>query len=776
MSGMQNVGEIAYDARIVTTDFDKDADHVEKRADDVATNVAKSGDKGFGTFAREASSGFETVASGLGRVLTASVLIGTTGAFGIGAAVKASWDQVSAVQQSTIALSAYEKNADKVSKTLSELVAYARSDLGVLFNRKDLFESAQNLKLYGDNTDDLVNHVKILSRSVGLGLATWEGLNNVIGRVGSTGKLYADDLQFLQNAGFKLDKSLSGTTQTFDSLFKLLDKGIPADAMAGQANTIVGLNVRLQTAFRGLGDAILGVNADTGKFVEDGLGFRLTMVLKQVTDLLKDPALKTAMRTFGQTLADIASAVIPALVKGFLWIVNNIDIVTSGIVALTSAFVFAKLAAIGLNLVVSVSPVMLLAEAVTVLVGVLTYLQLRFGYVTKAIEILQPSLDLISQNLSFITNGFKDVAKTAGGVNWGEKAVVGIRNGLIFLNAAIIQTGVFFKQTAVDVQALYNRFMNLTPVIIIGQYITQVFIPAIMAIGAALYQNLLPALGQLWTAFTRLWEALNPALIDALKIVAVILGGALLAALYITTTALNIGIQAFSMYVSVISNVIGWIANLIAWFGNLIGALYNFAKIWVTVLWNLPQAIMDVYGTLQSIVGGFQGMILGALGDMGKLLFNAGKSLIEGFINGIKDKFGDVKSTLGDLTKKLTSWKGPESLDRVLLKGSGQLVIGGFISGLESMYGNVHRSLGGLTNSIGVSPVTSPTSGMGSLSALDTAPRASSGGSSVTMKVDMSGIMTRSKADEREVARSLVSTLNDELRAKGRPELGGGEL
>lgn len=62
--------------------------------------------------------------------------------------------------------------------------------------------------------------------------------------------------------------------------------------------------------------------------------------------------------------------------------------------------------------------------------------------------------------------------------------------------------------------------------------------------------------------------------------------------------------------------------------------------------------------------------------------------------------FGKVKSTLSNLTAKIKDWKGPASLDRVLLRDNGKLIIGGFITGLESQYGNVRASLATLTSSL----------------------------------------------------------------------------
>jgi hypothetical protein len=127
-----------------------------------------------------------------------------------------------------------------------------------------------------------------MSRSVGLGLSTWDELSEIVGRVGSTSRLTGDDFDNLTKAGYKLEPALRNTDITFDSLFKALDKGIPTDAMAGQANTIKGLGIRFESAFRGIGDAILGVDSDTSKFVEGGLGDRLTKGIAAFTVILKD--------------------------------------------------------------------------------------------------------------------------------------------------------------------------------------------------------------------------------------------------------------------------------------------------------------------------------------------------------------------------------------------------------------------------------------------------------------------------------------------------------
>src|SRR5690606_36397253 len=76
------------------------------------------------SFADRALAGVGKVADGIGKIgLTAVVGLFTKGA-------TAAWKQVDAVEQATIALRAYEKDATKVDKVLKELLAFARSDAG----------------------------------------------------------------------------------------------------------------------------------------------------------------------------------------------------------------------------------------------------------------------------------------------------------------------------------------------------------------------------------------------------------------------------------------------------------------------------------------------------------------------------------------------------------------------------------------------------------------------------------------------------------------------
>ncbi|QPB09847.1 tail length tape measure protein [Streptomyces phage Sentinel] len=133
-----------------------------------------------------------------------------------------------------------------------------------------------------------------------------------------------------------------------------------------------------------------------------------------------------------------------------------------------------------------------------------------------------------------------------------------------------------------------------------------------------------------------------------------------------------------------------------------------FSSAWTSIKSTASSALSRLVSTISEWIGKavttvkeLPGKAKSALGSLGSTLMTAGKELIRGFISGITSMFGSVKSKLGELTSKLTDWKGPLPKDKVLLYNAGQVIIKGLIKGLESQYDNVKKSLGDLTAQIG---------------------------------------------------------------------------
>lgn len=231
--------------------------------------------------------------------------------------VGAAFNQVRQVENATFALRAYEKDAGKVNKVLKELISFARSDMGTLFQREELFKAASNLRAFGVASDQITSKVKILARGVSLGMTTFDELSMIIGRVVQRGKLGADEFDMLAQRGIVLSSSFRGASVSSEKLFKELERVLPADLLKGRANTIDGMLIRLKSAFRDLGSTILGVDKDTSQFIKGGLGDMAMNAIKKLTDFLQNAETKNAIAWIGEKLREFAVFIWPIVNQAF---------------------------------------------------------------------------------------------------------------------------------------------------------------------------------------------------------------------------------------------------------------------------------------------------------------------------------------------------------------------------------------------------------------------------------------------------------------------------
>jgi hypothetical protein len=149
---------------------------------------------------------------------------------------------------------------------------------------------------------------------------------------------------------------------------------------------------------------------------------------------------------------------------------------------------------------------------------------------------------------------------------------------------------------------------------------------------------------------------------------------------------------------SMLSFVQGKVSQFLAVIGYL-GSLRGKVAGWFG---GVKDAAVSKLTSLVDWVKGLPGRITGALGDLKDLLFDAGKDILQGLIDGIESMWNSVQNKLSDLTSSLPDWKGPEAVDKKLLFKPGTWVIGGLIEGLDSMIPQVQRTLQGLTTDIGL--------------------------------------------------------------------------
>lgn len=155
-------------------------------------------------------------------------------------------------------------------------------------------------------------------------------------------------------------------------------------------------------------------------------------------------------------------------------------------------------------------------------------------------------------------------------------------------------------------------------------------------------------------------------------------------------------VSAFVSFVSGANAKIDAVLSAVQRMGGIPGRVAGFIQA-------AKDSAISKFSSLVDWVKGLPERILDALGDLGSLLKNVGRDIIQSLINGIQEKFSDVQDKLGELTDMLPGWKGPAEKDRTLLRKPAHTIMRGFAADLESMFPLVRKVLGGLTADMGLS-------------------------------------------------------------------------
>ena len=136
--------------------------------------------------------------------------------------------------------------------------------------------------------------------------------------------------------------------------------------------------------------------------------------------------------------------------------------------------------------------------------------------------------------------------------------------------------------------------------------------------------------------------------------------------------------------------------------GQLVVAILRAAwaavKAATSAAWNgIKGAVSAGASAVVSYVRGLPGRIVGALGNLGSLLYGAGRSIISGLLNGIRDSLSAVWDEVSSIAGKIKDLKGPIEYDRVLLRPAGQAIIGGLMAGIDDQLGALYAQVGSIS-------------------------------------------------------------------------------
>lgn len=231
------------------------------------------------------------------------------------------------------------------------------------------------------------------------------------------------------------------------------------------------------------------------------------------------------------------------------------------------------------------------------------------------------------------------------------------------------------------------------------------------AISSVIQNLLIPAILELNKLYHEHQKGIDQ-VIDALtwfgKEIAKFAGGALgtllvgaligvIALFYAVIVSINETIKVVSAIAKAISTFIGWIKDLIGWIRSIPDPLHIVSGAFDAMRDSASSAINGLMGTVSSIPGRIQS----AVGSLRGILYQAGRNVIQGLIDGIMDGIGALGSVLGFVGNYIKDHKGPREKDLKLLVPAGAAIMQGLINGMKDMVPTLSTQLQNITGGIG---------------------------------------------------------------------------
>lgn len=338
---------------------------------------------------------------------------------------------------------------------------------------------------------------------------------------------------------------------------------------------------------------------------------------------------------------------------------------------------------------------------------------------------LMPVFESLKTSLGFLPDLFKSVSDSVMGV------IEIIADGLTRLDFS----GIASLASAI-IPAITNAFQTFSSIVS----------PAI--------QLVVDSFVNLWNKIQPVLEIVAQALMPVFEIFASFLGGVLKGAMIAVSGTFEIlsGVISFLTPVfQVLVNLVEFfspaLSKLAEWIGVAIGMFANFGsagdslKNILKSAWeNIGKAIdlakniihgsisviTGIFSNLKSVgsslknslqnawslitnavsssassIGGFVGKIKNVFNSLRNInLFDAGRAILQGFLNGLKSVWGAVQNFVGGIAGWIKAHKGPISYDKKLLIPAGTAIMDGLDRGLSDEFKEVKKTVTSMASDI----------------------------------------------------------------------------
>lgn len=695
---------------------------------------------------------------GVGTAIANSVKVGAIaagsqitalGAFGLKSGAE--------LQKTAISMNNLTKSAEVGAKVFSDLYQFA---LKSPFAFPEVAQAGKTLIGFGISAEKVVKNVELLgniSASTGTELTS---LASIFGQISAAGRLTTEDINQLTENGIAilpaLQKQFGKTAEEIRDMAtegeisatqfqKALESLVSPTAIAEFENTLPRALSSLQGALRNLAFSFVGIDITSGfKAQADGLYQATINSVKQIASALRAPELQASFATLGRQLTGVVAQIAPLIAP----LISTLGQVAVPLITFVAGAIggFASLlqaALPGLNVffqslnaslqallplvsqvgatlgqalgqvLASLAPVLpVIAQALgQVLQAILPIIPPLATFISQLVTSLAPILPPLAQALVSLVAPITQVLAPILPVITNLVSILAstftqILQSLLPLLPPLVQLAVtIFQQVIAPIlPGIVQLFTLLASAFLQVLQALLPVLPTILQLTGALVSALAPVLPTLVGLFIQLVQAILPILPPLVELTVALLPlliSFLTILIQVAGSVAQVFLAAFtgaiSLVIQVFRQLVLGITGVIEFFGLLFSKVSTFGT-------KIYSAIAEKIGGVIGIFRDLPGRVLSHVGNLGSTLYNAGRDLINGLLNGA----GSVLSNIGKffLDKVPDFIKGPfkaalgiKSPSKVFA-GYGVNIGEGLIQGINSSKSMVGRAITDLNTAI----------------------------------------------------------------------------